>query len=84
MYVYNVTTHSATGYSAFQLLFGHTAHIPSALQAQPTPRYNYDYVSELRGRLQLVNDIVRENLSQSKARSKQDYDKKAVCIALQV
>ena len=45
-YVYNVTTHMATGYSPFELLFEHRALIPSALQAQPTPRYNYDhYVS---------------------------------------
>jgi hypothetical protein len=36
-YVYNVTTHKATCYSPFELLFGHRARIPSALQAQPTP-----------------------------------------------
>jgi hypothetical protein len=41
-YVYNVTTHKATGHSPFELLFGHGEGIPSALQAQPTPRYNYD------------------------------------------
>jgi hypothetical protein len=83
-YVYNVMTHRATGYSPFELLFGHRAHIPTALQAPPTPRYNYDdYVSELRGRLQSAHAIVRKNLLQSKARSKLDY-KKAVRIALQV
>jgi transposase InsO family protein len=84
-YVYNVTTHSAEGYSPFELLFGHRARIPTVLQAQPTPRYNYDdYVSELRGRLQPAHAIARENLLQSKARGKLDYDKKAVRIALQV
>jgi hypothetical protein len=55
------------------------------LQTQPTPRYNYDdYISELRGRLQSAHAIARENLLQSKARSKLDYDQKAVRIALQV
>jgi hypothetical protein len=82
---YNVTTHRATGYSPFELLFGHQARIPSVLQAQPTPRYNYDdYVSELRGRLQSAHAIARENLLQGKAKSKAHFDKKTVQIALQV
>jgi len=64
------------------MLFGYRARIPTALQAQPTPRYNYDdYVSELKGRLQLAHAIARK---ESKARSKLHYDKKAVRIALQV
>jgi hypothetical protein len=84
-YVYNVTTHRATGYSPFELLYGHRARIPSALQARPTPSYNYDdYVSELRGRLQSAHTIARENLLQSKARGKLDYDKKTVRIAFSV
>jgi hypothetical protein len=82
---YNVTTHRATGYSPFELLNGHKACIPTVLQARPTPRYNYDdYVSELRGRLQSAHAIARENLLQSKARSKLDYNKKTVSIALSV
>jgi len=78
-YACNVTIHRATGYSPFELLFRHSARIPTALQAQCTPRYNYDdYVSELRGCLQSAHAITRENLLQSKAWSKLDYDKKAV------
>jgi transposase InsO family protein len=82
-FVYNVTSHRATGYSPFELLYGYKARMPSALQAAPTPRYDYDdYVGELRGRLQSAHAIARENLLQSKARSKLDYDKKIVPIAL--
>jgi transposase InsO family protein len=76
-YVYNITTHRETAYSPFELLFGYRARIPTALRAQPTTRYNYDnYVTELRGRLQSAHAIARENLLQSKARSKIDFDKK--------
>jgi len=83
--VYNITTHRATGYLPFELIFDHRARIPSALQAQPTPRYNYDDdVSELRGRLQSVHAVTRENLLQSKTRRKLYYDKKAVRVALHV
>jgi hypothetical protein len=38
----------------------------------------------LRGRLQSAHEIATENLLKSKARSKVDYDKKAVYIAPQV
>jgi hypothetical protein len=83
MYVYNVTTHRATGYSQFELRFGHRACISCAMQAKPTHYYNYDdYVSELKGRLQSAHAIARENVLQGKARSKLDYDKKAERIAL--
>jgi transposase InsO family protein len=82
-YVYNVTNHRATGYSPFELLYGYTARMPSALQTTPTIRYNYDdYLSELKGRLQSAHAIARENLLKSKERSKLDYDKKTVRIAL--
>ena len=75
----------AAGYSPFELLFGHRARISPALQAQPTPRYNYDDdVSELRRRLHSAHAVARESLLHSKVRSKVDFDKKAVPITLQV
>lgn len=49
--------------------------ITSALQAHPTIRYNYDFVSELRERLQSANVIAIEKMQLSKARSKLDHDK---------
>ena len=51
-HMYNVTTHQDTRYTPFELQFGHMARVPSSLQEQTTPRYNYDdYVSELKGRM---------------------------------
>jgi transposase InsO family protein len=83
--VYNLTTHRATSYTPFALLFGYRARIPSSLQQQPTPKYNYDdYVSELKGRMQAAHAIARDRLVESKTRSKQDYDRKVVQIALKV
>ena len=84
-YVYNTTTHRTTGYTPFELLFGYEARVPSSLQEQPTPRYNYDdYVGELKGRMQTAHAIARDRLVEGKVRSKRDYDKKAVPLTLKV
>lgn len=84
-YVYNLTTHRATGYAPFELLFGYRARVPTSLQERPTPTYTYDdYVSELKGRMQAAHAIARDRLLDSKTRSKQDYDRRAVQIALKV
>lgn len=81
--VYNVTTHRATGYTPFELLFGHEARLPSVLQEKPTPRYNYeDYVHELKGRMQTAHAVARDRLIQSKVRSKVDYDRKTAPVML--
>lgn len=82
--VYNVTTHRATGYSPVELLFGHRVRVPSPLQEQPTPRYNYDYVNDLKGPRQAAHAIAWNRLLESKTRSKLYYDRKTVLIALKV
>ena len=74
-YAYNTSEHSATGYSPFELVFGHTSSLPSALRRQPSPQYNYDYMSELKGRLQTAHHVAKQNLIASKVRSKDYYDK---------
>ena len=67
--VYNITTHRATGYLLFELIFGYRARIPTALQVQHTPRYNYDdYVSKLKGRLQSAHAIAKQRQEQAKLR----------------
>jgi hypothetical protein len=82
--VYNVTTHRATGYTPFELLFGHEARLPSILQERPTPSYNYeDYVHELKGRLQTAHAVARDRLIESKVKSKADYDRKTAPVKLQ-
>jgi hypothetical protein len=75
-YAYNTSEHSATGYTSFELVFGHPFSLPSALRSEPSSQYNYDdYVSELKGRLQTAHHIAKKNLIASKVRSEDYYDK---------
>jgi len=84
-FVYNTTTHRATGYTPFELLFGHRARVPTSLHERPTPRYNYDdYVSELKSRMQTAHAVARDRLVEGKVRSKRDYDKGTVQLTLKV
>jgi hypothetical protein len=84
-YVYNTTEHSARGFTPFELLFGRPSSLPSALRKPPEPQYNYDdYASELRGRLQTVQQHAHKNLIENKGRSKELYDKTAGQTKLQV
>ena len=69
-FVYNTTTHRTTGYTPFELLFGYKARVPTSLQELPTPRY--DYMGELKGRMQAAHAVVRDRLVEGKARSKRD------------
>jgi hypothetical protein len=58
MYVYNTTEYSTTGYTPFELIFGHQSTLPSALKDYPGPQYNYDdYVTELKSRLQTAHKM---------------------------
>ncbi|KMQ82224.1 enzymatic polyprotein endonuclease reverse, partial [Lasius niger] len=49
MFTYNTTPHTATGYTPFELVYGHQAEIPTALSKPPRATYSYeDYAQELR------------------------------------
>jgi len=74
--MYNTSEHSATGYTPFELVFGHPSSLPSALRSEPSSQYNYDdYVSELKGCLQTAHHVAKKNLIARKVRSKDYYDK---------
>jgi hypothetical protein len=84
-YVYNSTEHSATGYTPFELLFGHPSSLPSSLKSPPSPQYNYDdYVSELRDRLQSAHQAARSKLITHKDRSKDYYDRKTEEMKIEI
>jgi hypothetical protein len=52
VYVYNTTTHTATEYTPFELVYRFKSEVPSALRNSPTihVQYNYeDYLIQLKG-----------------------------------
>jgi hypothetical protein len=76
IYVYNTSTHTATGHTPFELVYGFKASMPSVLQEQPSTQYNYeDYVTELKARLQTAHQVARKRLIMHKQKSKEYYDK---------
>ena len=84
-YAYNTTEHSATGFTPFELLFGHPSVLSSTLKEPPGSQYNYDeYASELKSRLQTIQQSTYRNLIVSKGKSKNYYDKTARPLKLQV
>jgi len=77
MFTYNTTPHLATGYTPFELVYGHLAEIPTTLTKPPKPTYNYeDYAQELKERIRATNQIAKENVREEKRKSKEYYDKK--------
>jgi transposase InsO family protein len=76
VYVFNNSTHTATQYSPFELVYGFKAIMPSVLQENHSVQYNYDdYVAELKNRLQTAHLVARERLLHAKEKSKEHYDK---------
>jgi hypothetical protein len=50
--------------------------MPSALQTNPSVQYSYyDFVTELKGRLQTAHQMARERLIGAKENSKEHYDR---------
>jgi len=75
MFTYNTTPHTATGFTPFELMYGHQAILSTALTKQPKPTYSYDYAQELRKRIRATNQLAKEHIKQENIKSKQQYDK---------
>lgn len=81
---YNNTVNSVTNHSPHSLLFGFDIKIPTNV-TQNKPSYNYDsYKSELQQQLRNTQKLAQESIAKQKERNKQQYDKKANPLKLQV
>ncbi|KAM0735227.1 Retrovirus-related Pol polyprotein from transposon 412 [Formica fusca] len=75
MFTYNTTPHTATGYTPFELVYGHQADLPTSLTRPPKPTYNYDdYAQELKEKLRATNQLAKEHIKE-KFKAKKQYDK---------
>jgi transposase InsO family protein len=75
-HMYNTSTHTATGYTPSDLVYGFKLSVPSALQNNPSIRYQYgDFVAELKSRLQSIHHIARKRLISLKEKSNEYYDR---------
>jgi len=85
MFTYNMTPHTATGYTPFELVYGHQADLLTALTKPSKPTYNYnDHAQELKERLRVTNRLAKEHVKDEKIKAKLQYDKKAKEITFKI
>lgn len=78
-FTYNSTPHSMTQCMPFELVFGNKPNIPTSIQKEPEPYYNYeDYALECRNKFQNAWKIARDNIIRNKEISKKYYDKNTI------
>ena len=71
MFTYNTTPHTTTGFTPFELVYGHQANLPTALTKPPKLTYSYeDYAQELRERIRETSQIAREHAKEEKTKAK--------------
>lgn len=74
MFVYNTTVHTTTNHQPYELVYGFPAVVPHTLSRAPQARYNYeDYIYELKQKFQETYKTARDNIINSKEKSKGKY-----------
>lgn len=77
MFAYNSHVHKSTGHTPYEVLFGFKPYLPNSITQEPQFSYSYDdYIINLKQKLNLTQKIARENLIESKHKSKLYYDHK--------
>ena len=85
LFAYREVPQESTGFSPFELLYGRTVRGPMHILKElwtndmdtPEVKNSYQYVFELRDKLEKTLHIARESLGKSQDRSKHYYDRKA-------
>ena len=84
LFAYREVPQASTGFSPFELLYGHTVRGPMAIlkelwtgESESTEvKTSYQYVLELRERLEETMKLAQEELTKNQTRYKRNYDKK--------
>eukprot|EP00057_Strongylocentrotus_purpuratus_P000907 XP_001186509.2 PREDICTED: uncharacterized protein LOC754648 [Strongylocentrotus purpuratus] len=85
LFAYRESVQESTGFSPFELLFGRAVRGPLAILREmwtgevdePDTKTTYQYVLDLKDRLQLTCEVAQQNLSKSAERYRRQYNKKA-------
>ena len=85
LFAYRETPQESTGFAPFEILFGRTVRGPMQILKelwtkgieQPETKSTYQYVLDLRERLENTCQIVRDAVEKAKVKHKTYYDKKA-------
>ncbi|XP_069157618.1 uncharacterized protein [Procambarus clarkii] len=85
LFAYREVPQASTGFSPFELLYGRTVKGPLQVlrnlwegnDCTPITKTTYEYVIDLRERLENTCQLAREELAKAKEYQKQTYDKKA-------
>lgn len=77
MFSYNSHVHKSTGLTPYETLFGYKPFLPNTITSEPKFNYCYDdYIINLKQKLNITQKTARENLINSKTKSKSYYDNK--------
>lgn len=77
LFSYNITTHTGTHFSPYELVFGRQMELPMSITKLNSPSYTYDnFVSELKANLKVSWQTAKENLLKMKENNKKIRDDK--------
>ena len=84
LFAYRETPQESLGFSPFELLYGRTVRGPMSILKdlwtddvpEPEVRTTYQYVLDLKDRLETVSEIASKELEKSSSRYKHYYDRK--------
>lgn len=75
VFSYNISHNSTTGYSPFELVYGHAMELPTPILNERI-NYNYDsYANEIKSKLRHCHELARQNVIKRKDANKEQYDR---------
>lgn len=88
VFAYNATIHESTGYSPYELMFGRKPKLPVDTlfeSAEETAvQDTTDYIKDLKERMKVTQDIVKQHADAARLKQKSQFDKKAKAAQIEV